>query len=220
MYVFQLFNTYACSNLVLLWLIFFECIAISWGFGVNRFYDGIKDMIGYYPTRWFKFCWCFTTPLICIVSLFDFDWVKKKIIYIQLILYFKTGRLYILFGWIHTFDLSGLSLPMVGSFHRPAVSSIVHDLRPSLYGLRGLETGGHPDGGNDETLVYLQSGSVIKFCWCYLYRNFVAQWTKSDPRSVWRRYVIGTWSLRRPVMRLLQPSRNIFLSSVWLNIMD
>ena len=68
MYVFQLFNTYACSNLVLLWLIFFECIAISWGFGVNRFFDGIKDMIGYYPTRWFKFCWCFTTPLICIVS--------------------------------------------------------------------------------------------------------------------------------------------------------
>jgi solute carrier family 6 GABA transporter-like protein 1 len=78
MYVFQLFNTYACSNLVLLWLIFFECIAISWGFGVNRFYDGIKDMIGYYPTRWFKFCWCFTTPLICIVSLLDFDWVKKN----------------------------------------------------------------------------------------------------------------------------------------------
>lgn len=68
MYVFQLFNSYACSNLVLLWLIFFECIAISWGFGVDRFYDGIKDMIGYYPTRWFKFCWCVTTPLICIVS--------------------------------------------------------------------------------------------------------------------------------------------------------
>ncbi|KAI9554983.1 hypothetical protein GHT06_020272 [Daphnia sinensis] len=66
MYVFQLFNTYACSNLVLLWLIFFECIAISWGFGVNRFYDGLKDMIGYYPTRWFKFCWCFTTPFICV----------------------------------------------------------------------------------------------------------------------------------------------------------
>lgn len=69
MYVFQLFNTYACSNLVLLWLIFFECIAISWGFGVDRFYDGLKDMIGYYPTRWFKFCWCITTPLICIVSI-------------------------------------------------------------------------------------------------------------------------------------------------------
>jgi hypothetical protein len=37
----------------------------------------------------------------------------------------------------------------VGSFHWPAVSSIVHDLRSSLYGLCGLETGGHPDGGND-----------------------------------------------------------------------
>ena len=68
MYVFEMFNTYACSNLVLLWLIFFECIAISWGFGVNRFFEGIKDMVGYYPARWFKLCWCFFTPAICVVS--------------------------------------------------------------------------------------------------------------------------------------------------------
>lgn len=69
MFVFQLFNSYACGNLVLLWLIFFECIAISWGFGVNRYFDGLKDMIGYYPARWFKLCWFVTTPLICVVSI-------------------------------------------------------------------------------------------------------------------------------------------------------
>ncbi|KAK2721160.1 sodium- and chloride-dependent GABA transporter 1-like [Artemia franciscana] len=64
-FVFEIFNFYAASHLSLLWLIFFECVAISYGYGVDRFYDALKDMIGYYPTRWWKFCWCYFTPSIC-----------------------------------------------------------------------------------------------------------------------------------------------------------
>lgn len=67
MYVFQILDSYAVSGFCLLFLIFFECIAISWAFGVNRFYDGIKDMIGYYPFMFWKVCWTITTPLICVV---------------------------------------------------------------------------------------------------------------------------------------------------------
>lgn len=69
MYVFQLIDSYAVSGLVLLWVIFFECIAFSWAFGVNRFYEAIRDMIGYYPFAWWKFCWVISTPAICFVRI-------------------------------------------------------------------------------------------------------------------------------------------------------
>ncbi|KAH0545706.1 sodium- and chloride-dependent GABA transporter 1 isoform X1 [Cotesia glomerata] len=75
MYVFQILDSYAVSGFCLLFLIFFECIAISWAFGVNRFYDGIRDMIGYYPIGWWKFCWTITTPLIC-VGVFFFNLIQ------------------------------------------------------------------------------------------------------------------------------------------------
>ncbi|KAL7012116.1 hypothetical protein ACKWTF_014643 [Chironomus riparius] len=66
MYMFQILDSYAVSGFCLLFLIFFECISISWCYGIERFYDGIKDMIGYYPMKWWKFCWCITTPFICL----------------------------------------------------------------------------------------------------------------------------------------------------------
>ncbi|KAJ9581098.1 hypothetical protein L9F63_023719 [Diploptera punctata] len=75
MYVFQILDSYAVSGFCLLFLIFFECISISWAFGVNRFYDGIKDMIGYYPFMFWKLCWTITTPLIC-VGVFFFNIVQ------------------------------------------------------------------------------------------------------------------------------------------------
>lgn len=71
MYVFQILDSYAVSGFCLLFLMFFECISISWCYGIQRFYDGIKDMIGYYPTAWWKFCWVVTTPCICIVRFFS-----------------------------------------------------------------------------------------------------------------------------------------------------
>lgn len=75
MYVFQLLDSYAVSGFCLLFLMFSECIAVSWAFGVNRFYDGLRDMIGYYPCFWWKICWTVTTPAICI-GVFIFNLIK------------------------------------------------------------------------------------------------------------------------------------------------
>uniref|UniRef100_A0AC35U5B4 Transporter n=1 Tax=Rhabditophanes sp. KR3021 TaxID=114890 RepID=A0AC35U5B4_9BILA len=63
-YVFQLFDFYAASGWALLWLLFFECIAISWFVGIDRWYEHMKSMIGYYPATWWKFCWVVATPAI------------------------------------------------------------------------------------------------------------------------------------------------------------
>jgi len=63
-YVFQLFDEYAASGMSLLFLMFFECIAISWGFGARRFREAMRDMIGYYPSYFFVACWAVITPAI------------------------------------------------------------------------------------------------------------------------------------------------------------
>ncbi|CDQ88754.1 unnamed protein product [Oncorhynchus mykiss] len=69
MYVFQLFDYYAASGVCLLWVAFFECIAVAWVYGVDNFYDAIEDMIGYRPNPWMKWSWSVITPLLCVVSL-------------------------------------------------------------------------------------------------------------------------------------------------------
>ncbi|MEQ2315099.1 hypothetical protein AMECASPLE_018762, partial [Ameca splendens] len=35
----------------------------------GRFCDNIEDMIGYKPLPWFKYCWHYITPLICVGTL-------------------------------------------------------------------------------------------------------------------------------------------------------
>jgi len=60
-----LFDEYAASGMSLLFLMFFECIAVSWGFGARRFRLALYDMIGYYPSYFFVACWAVITPLIC-----------------------------------------------------------------------------------------------------------------------------------------------------------
>uniref|UniRef100_A0A6I8PKM3 Sodium- and chloride-dependent taurine transporter n=1 Tax=Ornithorhynchus anatinus TaxID=9258 RepID=A0A6I8PKM3_ORNAN len=75
MYVFQLFDYYAASGVCLLWVAFFECIAVAWVYGADNFYDAIEDMIGYRPGPWMKWSWTVITPVLC-VGCFIFSLVK------------------------------------------------------------------------------------------------------------------------------------------------
>uniref|UniRef100_A0A4W5R8L2 Transporter n=1 Tax=Hucho hucho TaxID=62062 RepID=A0A4W5R8L2_9TELE len=67
--LFQLIDSYGPSGTSLLFIACFECIAVAWVYGANRFLDNIEDMIGYRPfPSVLKYCWLFVTPLICGVS--------------------------------------------------------------------------------------------------------------------------------------------------------
>ncbi|KAE8295536.1 Sodium- and chloride-dependent GABA transporter 2 [Larimichthys crocea] len=68
MYVFQMFDYYACNGACILFLCVFEALALGWLFGTERLYDIIKDMTGVTANPFFKVCWRYLTPLVSLGS--------------------------------------------------------------------------------------------------------------------------------------------------------
>ncbi|KAI3370031.1 hypothetical protein L3Q82_024819 [Scortum barcoo] len=75
LYIFQLFDYYACSGMTLLLFAVLQSVCIGWVYGADRQYDNIKDMIGYRPWPFMKYCWQYFTPAICTFT-FLFSLVK------------------------------------------------------------------------------------------------------------------------------------------------
>lgn len=71
MYLFQIMDFYSASGLTLLWICFFEVVAISWFYGAKRFSSNIEDMLGS-PSNIFSsmfrfflyLCWLVFAPLL------------------------------------------------------------------------------------------------------------------------------------------------------------
>ena len=62
MYIFQLMDFYSASGLSLLWICFFETVAISWFYGAGKFASNIESMIGYKPSKFWQLCWTLFAP--------------------------------------------------------------------------------------------------------------------------------------------------------------
>jgi SNF family Na+-dependent transporter len=65
-YFFQLIDHYAAS-MTIMFLAFFEVIAISWLYGVRRLCNNVKEMTGRLPSMYFRFCWFLAAPLLIMV---------------------------------------------------------------------------------------------------------------------------------------------------------
>ncbi|XP_037642349.1 sodium- and chloride-dependent GABA transporter 2-like isoform X1 [Sebastes umbrosus] len=61
-YLFQIFDYYACSGTPLVIFAILESICIGWVYGADRYYNNITDMIGYRPMPYMKYCWKYITP--------------------------------------------------------------------------------------------------------------------------------------------------------------
>ncbi|XP_030634287.1 sodium- and chloride-dependent GABA transporter 2-like [Chanos chanos] len=75
LYVFQLFDYYACSGMTLLVFAILQSVCVGWVYGAHRHYENVEDMIGYRPWPIIKYCWRYITPVIC-TGTFIFSLVK------------------------------------------------------------------------------------------------------------------------------------------------
>lgn len=69
MYIFQLMDYYSASGMPLLWVCFFQTVAISWIFGVEKLADCIEQMMGMRPNKFWTVCWKYIAPIVMIVRL-------------------------------------------------------------------------------------------------------------------------------------------------------
>jgi len=66
--VFQLMDYYSASGMCLLFVCFFQTIAISWIFGTKKFTEAIYEMMGIRLSRFWSICWAGCAPGIMAVS--------------------------------------------------------------------------------------------------------------------------------------------------------
>ncbi|XP_043803803.1 sodium- and chloride-dependent GABA transporter 1-like [Apis laboriosa] len=76
-YIFQLMDFYSASGMSILWVCFFQTIAISWIFGAKKFCDCIHQMMGIRLNNFWYICWVVFAPVI-MAFIFVFQCVQYK----------------------------------------------------------------------------------------------------------------------------------------------
>jgi len=76
-YMFQLMDFYSCSGMALLWVCFFQTIAIGWFFGAAKFCDCVEQMTGHKPNIFWYLCWKYFAPAV-MFAVFVFYCISYK----------------------------------------------------------------------------------------------------------------------------------------------
>jgi len=66
-FMFQLMDFYSCSGMALLWVCFFQTVAIGWVFGAQRFCDCVEQMTGHKPNIFWYLCWKYFAPAVMLI---------------------------------------------------------------------------------------------------------------------------------------------------------
>ncbi|XP_057693269.1 sodium-dependent neutral amino acid transporter B(0)AT2 [Corythoichthys intestinalis] len=67
-YFVTMFDDYS-ATLPLLIVVILENLAIAWFYGIDKFFEDLKDMLGFTPYRFYYYMWKFITPILLLVLL-------------------------------------------------------------------------------------------------------------------------------------------------------
>ncbi|KAF5897546.1 sodium-dependent neutral amino acid transporter B(0)AT2 [Clarias magur] len=68
-YFVSMFDDYS-ATLPLLIVVFLENLAVAWVYGTDKFFEDLKDMLGFTPFRYYYYMWKYVTPLLLLILLF------------------------------------------------------------------------------------------------------------------------------------------------------
>jgi SNF family Na+-dependent transporter len=83
MYLLNLVDA-SVSGFPLLVIGIFECVAISWIYGISNFSDDIYMMLGVRPNIFWKVCWMFVAPGVFLVRHLTTEHLKPSLMLIDL----------------------------------------------------------------------------------------------------------------------------------------
>ncbi|XP_070686236.1 sodium-dependent neutral amino acid transporter B(0)AT2 [Pempheris klunzingeri] len=67
-YYVAMFDDYS-ATLPLLIVVILENVAIAWFYGIDKFFEDLKDMLGFTPYRFYYYMWKYITPILLLVLL-------------------------------------------------------------------------------------------------------------------------------------------------------
>ncbi|KAI1888576.1 hypothetical protein AGOR_G00186590 [Albula goreensis] len=67
-YFVTMFDDYS-ATLPLLMVVILENVAVAWVYGIDKFFEDLKDMLGFSPIRFYYYMWKYITPLVLLVLL-------------------------------------------------------------------------------------------------------------------------------------------------------